>query len=112
MGVLRLPGRHRLLIVQDSFPLREVGAGTASNDFFRHIGATLGSAVVGSLFASRLVALLAERLPASATGGGTPGGSNSLSPTVVSKLPAPVKDSIIDADLRLDGAAGPGSPLH
>ncbi|HEY8699619.1 MAG TPA: MFS transporter, partial [Arthrobacter sp.] len=84
-----------VLIVQNSFPLREVGTATASNNFFRQIGATLGSAVVGSLFASRLAELLAERLPAAATAGG--GGSNSLTPAVVSKLPDGIKDLIISS---------------
>lgn len=86
-----------VLIVQNSFPLREVGTATASNNFFRQIGATLGSAVVGSLFASRLADLLTERLPAAATGGGTPGGSNSLTPAVVNGLPAEIKELIVSA---------------
>src|SRR6478736_8704509 len=76
MGLgLGLSMQIMVLIVQNSFPLREVGTATASNNFFRQIGATLGSAVVGSLFASRLAQLLTERLPAAAQGGGAPGGS-------------------------------------
>ncbi len=98
MGLgLGLSMQMMVLIVQNSFPLREVGTATASNNFFRQIGATLGSAVVGSLFASRLAALLVERLPAAATGGGAPGGSNSLTPAVVGKLPAPIKELIISS---------------
>lgn len=98
MGLgLGLSMQMMVLIVQNSFPLREVGTATASNNFFRQIGATLGSAVVGSLFASRLAALLIERLPAAATGGGTPGGSNSLTPASVSKLPPAIKESIISS---------------
>ncbi|SDI83831.1 Major Facilitator Superfamily protein [Arthrobacter subterraneus] len=61
-----------VLIVQNSFPLSQVGTATASNNFFRQIGATLGSAVVGSLFASRLRDLLIERLPTSTAGAGRP----------------------------------------
>ena len=81
MGLgLGLSMQIMVLIVQNSFPLREVGTATASNNFFRQIGATLGSAVVGSLFASRLAELLANRLPAAATGGGTPGGIELLDP--------------------------------
>ena len=86
-----------VLIVQNSFPLREVGTATASNNFFRQIGATLGSAVVGSLFAHRLQDLLIERLPAAAAGGWAPGGSNSLTPAAVNTLPAPVKEAIISS---------------
>jgi EmrB/QacA subfamily drug resistance transporter len=98
MGLgLGLSMQIMVLMVQNSFPLREVGTATASNNFFRQIGATLGSAVVGSLFASRLAALLTERLPAAAQGGGTPGGSNSLTPAVVGALPAPIKEVIISS---------------
>jgi MFS family permease len=97
MGLgLGLSMQIMVLIVQNSFPLREVGTATASNNFFRQIGATLGSAVVGSLFASRLAELLVQRLPAAATGG-APGGSNSLTPAVVSALPAPIKEAIISS---------------
>jgi MFS family permease len=53
-----------VLVVQNSFPMRQVGTATAANNYFRQIGATLGSAVVGSLFAHRLSDLLGERLPA------------------------------------------------
>ncbi len=86
-----------VLIVQNSLALREVGTATASNNLFRQIGAALGSASVGSLFASRLADLLGERLPAAATGGGTPGGSNSLTPAVVNHLPAEIKDLIVSS---------------
>lgn len=82
-----------VLVVQNSFPLRQVGTATAANNYFRQIGATLGSAVVGSLFAHRLNDLLGERLPAeaaSATGGG-----NSLTPKLVHELPEAVQDIII-----------------
>ena len=50
-----------VLIVQNTFPAREVGTATASNTYFRQIGASLGSAIVGTIFASRLTHLLTER---------------------------------------------------
>jgi hypothetical protein len=97
MGLgLGLSMQIMVLIVQNSFALREVGTATASNNFFRQIGATLGSAVVGSLFASRLTGLLAERLPAMATGGEA-AGSNSLTPALVAGLPAPIRDAVISS---------------
>ncbi|GIG29248.1 MDR family MFS transporter [Cellulomonas marina] len=83
-----------VLIVQNTFPLRQVGTATASNNFFRQIGATLGSAVVGSVFATRLADLLTERLPAAATRS-TPGGANSLTPAVVAGLPEAFRNPII-----------------
>jgi EmrB/QacA subfamily drug resistance transporter len=84
-----------ILIVQNSFPLREVGTATASNNYFRQIGASLGSAVVGTLFASRLTSLLAERLPAGGTG--SSGGSNSFTPDIVRSLPAAIRSIIVGA---------------
>jgi EmrB/QacA subfamily drug resistance transporter len=83
-----------VLIVQNTFPGRLVGTATASNNFFRQVGATLGAAVVGSVFASRLTGLLAERLPAAALEHGS-GGINSLTPAVVASLPQALKNPVI-----------------
>lgn len=84
-----------VLIVQNSFPNREVGTATASNNFFRQIGASLGSAIVGSLFASRLVDLLAQRLPAGGLSDG--GGSNRLTPGLVAKLPLSLHEPVVSS---------------
>ena len=85
-----------VLIVQNTFPLRQVGTATASNNFFRQIGATLGSAVVGSVFAARLTDLLTERLPAAALENAS-GGANSLTPAVVASLPEALRNPIISS---------------
>lgn len=85
-----------VLIVQNSFPISEVGTATASNNYFRQIGASVGSAVVGSLFTARLTQLLTERMSDAGTGGAT-GDSNSLTPAVVRDLPPAVRDVIISA---------------
>jgi EmrB/QacA subfamily drug resistance transporter len=81
-----------ILIVQNSFPVREVGTATASNNYFRQIGASLGAAIVGSLFVARLTDLLDERMPAGAADGG---GSNSFTPAIVRDLPDAVRDVIV-----------------
>ncbi|MBN4075487.1 MAG: MFS transporter [SAR86 cluster bacterium] len=52
-----------ILAVQNSVPFDEVGTATSANSFFREIGATMGIAVVGSLFSARLTSMLLERLP-------------------------------------------------
>jgi EmrB/QacA subfamily drug resistance transporter len=82
-----------ILIVQNSFPVSQVGTATASNNYFRQIGASLGSAIVGSLFVARLTTLLTERMPAAGSGSG--GGSNSFTPEIVKNLPGAVRDIII-----------------
>jgi EmrB/QacA subfamily drug resistance transporter len=82
------------LVVQNSFPLRQVGTATAANNYFRQVGATLGSAVVGSVFASRLSSLLLECFP---QGMGNVSDSSSLTPSVVSGLPDQVRLPIIES---------------
>jgi EmrB/QacA subfamily drug resistance transporter len=84
-----------VLVVQNTFPISQVGTATASNNYFRQIGATLGSSLVGSLFASRLASLLTERLPAAATS--QMGNAESLTPAVVGSLPGPVHDTLVTA---------------
>ncbi len=82
-----------VLVVQNTFHIRMVGTATASNNYFRQIGATLGSAFVGSLFATRLFDLLGERLPAA--GGLSSVGAHSLTPDAVKHLPDAIR-TVID----------------
>jgi EmrB/QacA subfamily drug resistance transporter len=96
MGVgLGMSMQILILIVQNSFPISQVGTATASNNYFRQIGASLGSAVVGSLFVARLTQLLTDRMPG---GGNTAAGSsNSFTPAIVRELPETVRGVIIGA---------------
>lgn len=82
------------LVAQNSFALRFVGTATAGQNYFRQVGATLGSAVVGSLFAARLTDMLTERLPAGAAGGV---GANSLTPEVVRSLPDSIYTVVVES---------------
>lgn len=84
-----------VLVVQNAFPLREVGTATAANNFFRQIGATLGSALVGSLFTQRLHDLVAERLPMKPGQGG--GAESSLTPDRIHALPVAIREVIVGA---------------
>lgn len=84
-----------ILIVQNTFPVAQVGTATASNNYFRQIGASLGSAIVGSLFVAKLTTLLTERMPAGVASTG--GGENSLTPAMVRGLPAGIKNVIVGA---------------
>ncbi|MDO9397686.1 MAG: MFS transporter, partial [Herbiconiux sp.] len=87
-----------VLVVQNSVPHSMVGTATAGNNFFREIGASLGSAIVGSLFVARLT----EQLAASA---GSLGGSasalptdtNALTPAAINALPPEIHQIIVDA---------------
>jgi len=77
--------QNLVLIVQNSFSNRVVGTATASNNFFRQVGASLGSAVIGSLFTVRLIDIITARLPEGA--GEEVGRISSLTPDVVHALP-------------------------
>jgi EmrB/QacA subfamily drug resistance transporter len=53
------------LVVQNAAPMNMIGAATALSQFWRSIGATLGSAIMGSLMQSRYVSALGQcKLPA------------------------------------------------
>lgn len=83
------------LIVQNTFPGAIVGTATASVNYFRQVGATVGSALVGALFASRLMSNLMEAL-----GGNAPAGSGvgtSLTPEMVDGLPDALRLPIVTA---------------
>ena len=85
-----------VLVVQNSFPLAVVGTATASNNYFRQIGASLGAAVVGSLFTTRLVSLLTERFAAAGATGGA-GDLDALTPGAVQQLPEQVQQVIVNS---------------
>lgn len=84
------------LVAQNSFPLKFVGTATAGQNYFRQVGATLGSAVVGAVFATRLHELVAEKLPGG-TGGTGGGGAGSFTPHLVAGLPEPIKRLVIES---------------
>jgi EmrB/QacA subfamily drug resistance transporter len=86
-----------VLVVQNAVPHALVGTATAANNFFREIGAALGTAVVGAIFAARL----AEQFAAQAGG---PGGidtagidASSVTPALVQQLPDAVRAPIVNA---------------
>ena len=92
------------LVVQNSFPVTMVGTATASSNFFRQVGATIGSALVGGLFTSRLTELLTERMQeagaAAGAGGHSLGGAvgvGSLTPASVSRLPARLQEIVVSS---------------
>lgn len=89
-----------VLIVQNSFPVRVVGTATAANNYFRQVGATLGSAVVGSLFITRLQDILVGRMESAgaAAGAGAAGSSmNNLTPELVQQLPDALHDVVVES---------------
>lgn len=96
MGIgLGLSMQILVLIVQNTFPVSVVGTATAANNYFRQIGASLGAAVVGSLFTSRLLDMLEQRIPGGLGGAGSD--VNSLTPAAVQQLPTALHDVIVSS---------------
>lgn len=81
-----------VLIVQNSFPVGMVGTVTATNNFFRQIGGSVGSALVGGLFVGNLTTQLQRNLPAGQQLGGD--GSSHLTPGALADLPEPIRQAI------------------
>lgn len=92
---LGLVMQNLVLVVQNTFPITMVGTATASNNYFRQVGASVGTAVVGALFTERLVRLLGERLGEHAEA--IEGGTNSLTPGLVENLPPGIHDIVVGA---------------
>ncbi len=83
-----------VLIVQNEFAASDVGMATAATNFFREVGTTLGTSIVGALFTSGLARTLTENL---ASVGGTDAlgvDANSLTPAIVHALPQAVRDAV------------------
>ncbi|MES5824763.1 MFS transporter [Streptomyces sp. RG80] len=87
--------QNLVVAVQNAFPASDVGTATSSNNFFREIGATIGTAAIGAVFADRLADQLAANIPAAAEG--AVGDTESLTPALVHSLPGPVQDAVIES---------------
>lgn len=93
-----------ILVVQNSFPIARVGVATGSNNFFRQIGASLGSALMGAIFTHNLTKYMSDRvpaavaqLPAEAQAQFAQSGlsADSLTPALLKHLPDTVQQAIM-----------------
>lgn len=93
-----------VLIVQTSFPITMVGTATGANNFFRQVGGSLGSALVGGLFLGRLSTEIPNRLDPALAELGEEGtvyaeqfangdGANSITPGLIEQLPEVLQDA-------------------
>jgi len=73
----------------------QVSTASSSNNYFRQIGASIGTAVVGSLFIARLTDLMSTRLSVAVAG--VTGDTNSLTPAALRDLPDAVREIIVSA---------------
>jgi EmrB/QacA subfamily drug resistance transporter len=82
-----------VLAVQNAVGYEQLGVATSGATLFRSIGGSLGTAVLGSVFANRLSDALAADVPA---GGAAPDVAT-LDPSALERLPAPVRDGFLAA---------------
>lgn len=90
-----------VLVIQNSVAPELVGTATSTNNYFREIGASVGTALFGSIFTSRLADKVGEAM-SQAPGGGAGGGAgaptaDSLTPESVASLPGPIHDLVVNA---------------
>ncbi len=87
-----------VLAVQNSVRPADLGTATSAHNYFRQIGGSVGAAVFGTLFASRLDDALGDRLAGVLSGGtATLPPAESITPQTVHTLPPAVRDAYIQA---------------
>ncbi|WP_411111133.1 MFS transporter [Streptomyces sp. c-19] len=87
-----------VLAVQNSVRPADLGTATSAHNYFRQIGGSVGAAVFGTLFASRLDDALGDRLAGVLSGGTTTlPPAESITPQTVHTLPPSVRDAYIQA---------------
>lgn len=88
------------LVIQNDASHADMGVATATNQFFRNVGSTVGVAIFGTVMTSSMPGAIARHLPPAmaaqmqAQGHSSIGAGSVLDPSVLAKLPAPVADAI------------------
>jgi EmrB/QacA subfamily drug resistance transporter len=84
-----------VLVVQNAAPREDLGSATAANNYFRQIGGTVGSGIVGAAFTSRLTSKISHLLP--------PGSAahlpnvQALTPKELDALPKAIHSALVTA---------------
>jgi len=87
-----------VLVVQNAVPAAMIGTATSTNNYFREVGAALGTAVFGTIFTTRLTENLTNVF--TSAGASAADASNStatLDPQTLNQLPDSVRDGIVTA---------------
>lgn len=85
------------LVVQNSVQRTDLGVATASTQFFRNVGSTVGIAVFGTVMTSGLAAAITSHLPAEVAArmpAGAVDAGSVLDPSALAGLPAVVADAV------------------
>jgi len=87
-----------VLVAQNSVNPSMIGTATSTNNYFREVGASLGVAVFGTIFTSRLTANLTDVFTsAGASADDAAGATATLDPQTLATLPDEVRDGIVTA---------------
>jgi len=88
-----------VLAAQNAVPAEQIGTATSTNNYFREVGATLGVAIFGTLFTSRLADNLVGALSSHAEQAVQAGitSPETLVPSAVKAAGEPLRTAIIDA---------------
>ncbi|MGN6428532.1 MAG: MDR family MFS transporter [Leifsonia sp.] len=87
-----------VLVVQNAVPASQLGTATSTNNYFREVGAALGTAVFGTLFTTRLTENLTDVFTkAGASASDAAGATSTISPEVLNALPEPIHTGVVDA---------------
>ena len=87
-----------VLVVQNSVPVDQIGTATSSNNYFREVGASLGVAIFGAMFTTRLTENLFDVFAGAGMDPAAAGEATAtLQPAALEALPEPVRDGIVTA---------------
>jgi len=87
-----------VLVAQNSVNPTMVGTATSTNNYFREVGASLGVAVFGAMFTTRLTEnLTTVFVGAGASAGDADSATSSLDPQTLATLPDAVRDGVVTA---------------
>ncbi|UOQ57755.1 MFS transporter [Leucobacter allii] len=87
-----------VLVVQNAVPAAQLGTATSTNNYFREVGASLGTAVFGTIFTTRL----SENLMGVFTGAGASAedaaaSTATIDPATLNALPDELREGIVTA---------------
>lgn len=87
-----------VLVVQNAVAPAMIGTATSTNNYFREVGAALGTAVFGTIFTTRLSENLRDVFTASgASASDASSAASSIDPQALATLPGAVREGIVTA---------------
>ena len=87
-----------VLVVQNAVPAADIGTATSSNNYFREVGAALGTAVFGTIFTTRLGENLRQVFTdAGASPDQAADATATIDPSVLDQLPDAIREGVVNA---------------